>query len=291
MHFLRATGPDINISEVFQGLSSGDSSSSTSSDASSGINEEVAHFNATQSLCATALIFHRKGIPSTGLRDQTFQQGAAIRIRPILIDSPKLTQSETPVKPTCFELVPWQPCIPALLLQLWPSVVTAWKDKQLATACQEELAEGPSASGPSQFEFHCSPAQISQEAQPGPATTRNKKKKTVRTGNVSLPGTIANPASPLAETSVRRSSRLNNPDGFRAIRLEREPAKKRMISIVQIDAETGKAGPVPLSVLRGWGIDCGVAPGELSIDKLLQEPSDIVPNADTTKEEEAVAQA
>ena len=91
MHFLRATGPDINISEVFQGLSSGDSSSSTSSDASSGINEEVAHFNATQSLCATALIFHRKGIPSTGHPDQTFQQGAAIRIRPILIDSPMLT--------------------------------------------------------------------------------------------------------------------------------------------------------------------------------------------------------
>ena len=174
-----------------------------------------------------------------------------------------------------------------MLLQLWPSVVSAWKDKQLTVAHQVDTTVGPSDSSPSQFEFHFSPAQLTQGVEPGPAINRNRKKKAVRTGNVSLPDTITNPVSPLAESSVRRNSRLNNPGGFCAIRLEHEPTKKRKISIVQIDAEIGKAGPVPLSVLRGWGIDCGVNPGELSNDRLMQEPSEFVPNEDTTEQDSA----
>jgi len=72
-----------------------------------------------------------------------------------------------------------------------------------------------------------------------------------RTGNVSLPNTVANPATQLAEGSVRRSARLNKTEGFCAIRLEREPAKKGKISIVQINEKTGEVGPVPLATLQG----------------------------------------
>ena len=66
---------------------------------------------------------------------------------------------------------------------------------------------------------------------------------------------------------------MNKAEGFCAIRLEREPAKKRKISIVQIDEKTGEAGPVPLAILQGWGINCGLAPSELTNEVPMQEPS------------------
>jgi hypothetical protein len=49
---------------------------------------------------------------------------------------------------------------------------------------------------------------------------------------------------------------------------------------VQIDENTGKIGPISLTLLQSWGIDCGVAPGELSLDKLLQTPSATTPIVD-----------
>ena len=48
MRFLRATGPDISLDDLFQDLHS-DSSSSSSSDASSAINEDPLRFSATLS--------------------------------------------------------------------------------------------------------------------------------------------------------------------------------------------------------------------------------------------------
>jgi hypothetical protein len=40
-------------------------------------------------------------------------------MRPILIDTVGATQSPSP---TGLEIVPWKPCFPAQLLQLWPVV-------------------------------------------------------------------------------------------------------------------------------------------------------------------------
>jgi hypothetical protein len=95
-----------------------------------------------------------------------------------------------------------------------------------------------------------------------------------------------NPAIPIAATSVRRSARLNKHDGFCAVRLDQEPAKKCKINIIQIDEHTGKTEPVSLELLTSWGIDCGLDPSELTIDMLLQMPSPLVPmvdDEDTTK--------
>jgi hypothetical protein len=75
----------------------------------------------------------------------------------------------------------------------------------------------------------------------------------------------------VVDGSVRRCTRLNKSNGFCLVQLEREPARKRKISIVRIDEETGHHDSVPLAVLQGWGIDCGVPPSELTIDGLLQE--------------------
>ena len=71
------------------------------------------------------------------------------------------------------------------------------------------------------------------------------------------------------------------------MRLDREPAKKRKISIIQINEETGETGPVPLSVLQSWGINCGITPSELSNDALMQDPSANAPEVLPDDEEPA----
>jgi hypothetical protein len=97
--------------------------------------------------------------------------------------------------------------------------------------------------------------------------------------NMSLPSTISNAdtRTPLVEDSVRRSTRLNK-DGFCSVRLKGNPSKKRNNWIIQIDEATGEAGPIAITVLQGWGIDCGVTPSELTDDALLQAPSTRVPD-------------
>jgi hypothetical protein len=81
----------------------------------------------------------------------------------------------------------------------------------------------------------------------------------------------------LVESSVRRSTKLNSlKDGFhfRTVRLDGEPSKKRKKpAVVLIDEATRQAGPIPLEILQSWGIDCGIAPVELSEDALLQVPA------------------
>jgi len=79
---------------------------------------------------------------------------------------------------------------------------------------------------------------------------------------------------------------LNKNDGFCAVRLDRELAKKRKISIIQINEETGETGPVPLSVLQRWGINCGITPSELSNEVLLQEPTAQAVTDDDAEEED-----
>ena len=88
MSFLRASGPDIPLEDVFQDLQS-DSGSSTSSDASSVQVEDHARFLAARSHCATISLFHRKGIPSASLPNLGGPtQRSSFAIRPIIIENP-----------------------------------------------------------------------------------------------------------------------------------------------------------------------------------------------------------
>jgi hypothetical protein len=110
--------------------------------------------------------------------------------------------------------------------------------------------------------------------------SKNSRKKRERSGKISLPAGVSHPAIPVGERSVRRCSRINKTAGFCPVRLEKEPTKKRKIGVVQINESTGKTGPISLALLQSWGIDCGVAPGELTLDKLLQTPSAAPPLVD-----------
>jgi hypothetical protein len=65
----------------------------------------------------------------------------------------------------------------------------------------------------------------------------------------------------------------NNKDGYRKFRLEKEPNKKRKTACIVIDVDTGEVGPIPMDILQGWGIECGVPPGELTPDALMSAPN------------------
>jgi len=45
----------------------------------------------------------------------------------------------------------------------------------------------------------------------------------------------------------------------------------------------GQAGPIPIEILQSWGIDCGIAPVELSEEALMQAPNpNVVINEDAS---------
>jgi hypothetical protein len=84
---------------------------------------------------------------------------------------------------------------------------------------------------------------------------------------------VSNKSSTLLEGSVRRNSHLNKQEGFCPVMIDKEPTKKRRISVININEKTEQGGPIPLPVLQDWGINCGIVPGELSNEGLMQEPS------------------
>jgi len=83
--------------------------------------------------------------------------------------------------------------------------------------------------------------------------------------------------TPLLDTTVRRRSRLNPlaKDGYQIVKI-REPAPKKRRTAVKIDLDTppqdvaDAVNPIPLDTLQEWGVNCGVAPEELSEDALMQ---------------------
>jgi len=53
-----------------------------------------------------------------------------IAFRPILLDKETLTHEVRENKDSYMEIIPWEPCIPAMLLQLWLEVQAAWHQKR-----------------------------------------------------------------------------------------------------------------------------------------------------------------
>jgi hypothetical protein len=257
LRFLRATGVDIDLEDVFNGIQS-DSSSSSSSDASSPLDESLARFLATQSHCATISLFHRRDTPSTSNSPaplfRTFQiDRSLLETQPQMKQASHLVEQHSTV--TGLEIVPWQPCYPALLLDLLPDILNAAKRRRIFTA-------------PHSPEAAAGTGQITSDV-----SIQTKRTGSSRTRSLALATSVSNAAIPLVQSSVRRSARNNKADGFCAVMLDKEPSKKRKISVITIDDLTGEAGPVPISLLQSWGIDCGVAPEELSNEALMQTPS------------------
>jgi hypothetical protein len=175
----------------------------------------------------------------------------------------------------------------AIALQLWPDIVEARRPAARQTIIAPSqvihldypVNTGPERSSPAEFEF-----QAENNRPSPPAYKCYKRRQTAKGKTLSLPPVISNSSSstPLAEGSVRRCSRLSaNKAGFREVKIDKEPSKKRKTIPIMINKDTGKAGPVPLFMLQEWGVKCGVAPGELIEDALLQAPDPNVANDST----------
>ena len=145
------------------------------------------------------------------------------------------------------------------------------EDKETEQLHEQAMKQSPTSSSPGNFEFEATQAQPSPPTSVGQQAKRGRSRKTL---SLPAPG---NSSTPLVESSVRRSTRLNNAkEGFHfcTVRLDGEPSKKRKKpAVVLIDEATGQAGPIPLEILQSWGIDYGIAPAELSEDALMQAPA------------------
>ena len=214
MRFLRGDGTDISLDRVLEGISVEDGSSS-SSDASPTLVEDRARFAAAQKRCTNILIFNRKDMPDEVFHRASFSQ-ANDNMGPIVIDravlQPSLNLSSPTPAITGMEIVPWKPVLPALALQLWPSVVASRRaacaqprSSSVIILPDPRVEQGPATSGSSGFEFQ------SEQMQPSPcgeAGMRVYQRR--RTAMLSLPVASSNTISPVVEGSVSRSTRMNN---------------------------------------------------------------------------------
>jgi hypothetical protein len=192
---------------------------------------------------------------------------------------PAILQSSTNTSParTGMDIVPWKPIPDVMALQLWPLIIESRRQARIAEQIAPVILLGdvgrqlsPTTSSPEDFEF-----QMGQVQSSPPREVTQKKHRGRKSTSMALPASSSSSVTPLVESSVRRSLRVNRAtDGFHQVRLEKNPSKKRKTcGIVLIDESTGEAGPIPIAILQGWGIDCGVAPAELSEDALMQAPT------------------
>jgi hypothetical protein len=285
MTFLRADGPDLDIKEVFQ---LDDSDSSSSSDASSVPNEDRARFLAIQSQCATINTFHWKSLPGSS---QTGPSTIISIDRALVQDQTVGPQIPAPIG---LEIVPWHPVLDVIALQIWPEVVAAkCKPVKQNPSPTLILAKVGALSGihpgsaieteqSSTMDGQVNGSQSGPEIQieqirPSPAEERGQKATMTRQKRktLSLPEIVSNSdaRTPLVQSSVRRSSRLSVGDkGYCPVIIDKEPSKKCKNWLLQINEETGQAGPVSIEVLQGWGINCGVDPMDLTDGALMQAP-------------------
>jgi hypothetical protein len=240
-------------------------------------------FAEQKSRCAQTLILGRKGLPADVFSRASSSTAPS---EPIIIDREVLQPALLPVQdpaPTGLEIVPWKPIPHVLALQLWPVIVESRRTAEAQSKSAPVILLGdipraqqhsPEDSGPSVFEF--------QATQNQPSLVTQKKRRSDES-SMALPITIGSFATPLVESSVRRSTRRGSiRDGFREVRVDKEPSKKRKGSIIMIDENTGSSGSVSIDILQGWGVRCGIPPAELSLDTLMQAPTpNPSPNEDT----------
>jgi hypothetical protein len=189
-------------------------------------------------------------------------------VQPVIIDTSALFAQQNEVYiPNGMEIVPWKPTGEALTLQVFAATI-----EHQSTVNKNQQASRQSSTSTFEQDFELE----AQAPQPSLITCVYKRRPKPKSSTMSLPtiASIRSPATLVVDKMARRSTRLSaNKGGFREIRVDKEPSKRRKTLPVVIDEATGQAGPIPLFILQGWGVKCGVAPGELTEDALLQAPT------------------
>jgi hypothetical protein len=169
--------------------------------------------------------------------------------------------------PSGKEIVPWKPTGAALALQLF-----AVSMEQQSTDDQDQQGSHQSSATTFShgFEFEV------QTSRPNPITRVYKRRPKPKKATLSLPTTasVSNPTMPVVDMVNRRSQRLSAKKAGFSYRLDKNPSKKRKITALQISSINGEEGPVAIATLQSWGVQCGVDPGDLTEEALLQAPAE-----------------
>jgi hypothetical protein len=222
------------------------------------------------------LIFNTNSLLSDIFARATVTEGPIV-VNKEAVQTALAALPSTASTPKGLEIVPWKPVPAVIALQLWPAVVASRQTAKTRVLAPHVIllpdprdVQGSGDPSPMEFEFQ------TEEMQPSPPSAAGRNKRGGhRYSMLSLPAAPSNPTTPLVDSMVRRGTRMSSKkDGFQEVRLNGNPSKKRKTCpVLLIDEETGKAGPIPLQILQGWGVKCGIAPEELSDDALMQAPS------------------
>lgn len=252
-----------------------------------------AYSRAAQTRCLDRLVVDRRALPD-GFQLQgpvnLLHQAARLPIpEPIVVARQLFEEAVIPeqgeaIQRSGLEIVPWQPVGSVVALHILADFI---EFRQRARTAQNHSTQsrvivlpGPSSSDP-EFEFESS---SSQPSSPRPLAASPPRPRG-STSNVIRRSTGSRSSTPLVETSVRRSPRIRGEkDGFMHVHLGKR--QRREVPTLSIPTPDGNPSPIPTSMLRSWGIDCGVAPGELSDEVLLQTPS--LPIPDPTNDDQAL---
>jgi len=173
------------------------------------------------------------------------------------------------------EIVPWKPVNDAIPLQMWTIFLESRRAAKPASTALMLTQGGPTDPSPPQFESGL------EQNKPSPPSVRGRKgRRTAVKKKLALPTTVSlsSSSTPLSQSSVRRSTRNSNKEGYCPVKLAADPSKKRKICAVMIDEATGQTAPISIPVLQDWGIKCGVDPSDLTEDALLEAPAEQVFN-------------
>jgi hypothetical protein len=169
--------------------------------------------------------------------------------------------------PNGMEIVPWKPTGAALALQ----VFAASTRHQGAEIQEQRDSHHNSDLTPVQgFEFEA------QSPRPSLIMYVYKRRPRPRRDNMGLPtaSSVRDPSTPVVDKTSRRSTRLQAAKAGFSYRLDKNPTKRCKITALQISNADGEAGPVPIATLQSWGVDCGVDPGDLTEEALMQTPAE-----------------
>lgn len=273
MIFLRGEGSELPINFATE------ADSSSSSEVSSMIPEEELKRRAATRFCSNQEVYNANAVPSgftlrgifaprsisTQALNLDPKPSNTLPFKPISINTSALMEmKEDQIQRTGNELALWQPTGAALAIKLYALSIDETHASQLSQNQQaDQVLQGQVTQGL---------ARVGQAE-----VIKHVYKRRSAPSKMRLPtkASILNPATRVVEKTARRSIRLQaKKDGF-CYRLERNPTKRHNVTALQINSADGEAGPVPVATLQAWGIDCGVDPGDLTEEALMQVPGNV----------------
>lgn len=283
--------------------------------------EKFLRFAAANNRSINQLVFDRRGLPDgfqlQGSVLPLVYYAPAFQ-RPIVIDAnllqapTALVQNyDTETQPSGLEIVPWQPVGASIAMHVIADYIEHVR-RLPRIAVQEQVIQLPGIEHVSdqpvssiQSRDSSLSLQVDSQTDSFSSSTQDPVSSLIvqnlipigpgpefdfQTGNMQ-----PNPASetpttrprgrhrsraPIVDTEVGRSPRIRGvQEGYKHVHLGKR--QRREVALLSIPESEGPPNPIPIEMLRSWGISCGVAPSELTDEALTEAPgtsTQMVPN-------------